>query len=151
MGLALITLLVLVTFVVLTPAEAEAQAPPMRPGMWAISVQMSMPNLPVEMPPISTTQCVTPDMLQSSDFFAGGPLAGPTGAVDESQTDCMLEDSELNGQTLTWRMSCTQPQVLTVEGEVTFTDDRYVGTMISTTPQGPMTMMVDARRTGNCE
>lgn len=141
----------LIALGVFTPAPAAAQAPPMEPGMWAISVRMNMPNMPVEMPPITTSRCVTPDMLASrDDFFAGGPMAGPAGA-DPDQNDCMVQDYEVEGQTMRWTMVCTQPQALTMQGEITFSDTRYTGTMTSTTPQGPMTMDLDAQRTGDCE
>jgi hypothetical protein len=107
--------------------------------------------MPLALPPITTSQCVTPDMLESREgVFQAGPLGGPM-QLDPEQTDCVMEAYDLSGQTVTWTMSCTQPQVLTVTGEMTFTDDSYTGTMQSTTPQGLMTMNIDARRAGACE
>jgi hypothetical protein len=109
-----------------------------------------MAGMPIAMPVITTNQCVTPDMLESNEgVFQGGPLGGPM-QMEQGQSDCMMEDYNLSGQTVTWTMSCTQPQALTVAGEMTFTDDRYTGTMQASTPAGAMTMNIDARLVGAC-
>ena len=150
MRLILSVLTGVVVTMLLTPAVAAAQAPPMRAGMWELTVNVNMPNFPVAMPPITTNQCVTPDMLETPDGVLGqGPLAGPMN-MGQDDTDCEIRDYELVGQTVTWAISCTQPQEFSAEGEMTFGDDRYTGTMSSQTPQGLMTMSLDAVRTGDC-
>ena len=147
----LAAVLVAVCVTALAPSDAAAQAPPMRPGLWEVSVQTEMVGMPMAMPMITASHCVTPDMLESPDgVFQGGPLGGPM-QMDQTQSDCAMEEYNVSGQTVTWTMSCTQPQAVTVTGEMTFTDDRYTGTMQSTTPAGPMTMNLDARRVGACE
>jgi len=135
----------------LVPADAAAQAPPMRPGLWETTVQTEMAGMPMVMPAMTSNQCVTPAMLESSeDIFREGPLGGPM-QMNPGQTDCTMEEYDLSGRTVTWTMACTQPQAMTVTGEMTFDDETYAGTVRATTPAGLMTMSIDARRVGDCE
>ncbi|MGZ8796081.1 MAG: hypothetical protein ACXW2F_01955, partial [Thermoanaerobaculia bacterium] len=34
-------------------------ASPMKAGKWQITIQMEMPNMPMKMPPMTVTKCVT--------------------------------------------------------------------------------------------
>ena len=38
---------------------------PMRPGRWEITMQMQMPNMPVQMPETKTSNCITPEQLKN--------------------------------------------------------------------------------------
>jgi hypothetical protein len=135
-----------VVVALLIGAAALAAQTPMRPGSWDVTVQMQMPNMPVQMPETKTTQCITPE--QSKDpvnTLPRGPQAG-RGA----NQDCKVSDYKVSGNTVTWKMTCSTPQPMTSTGEMTFTDDSYVGTMKMNMPQGDMSMKLTGKRVGDC-
>jgi hypothetical protein len=138
----------IVVLVALVGATILAQAPtqsPIRPGRWEVTMQMQMPNVPVQMPEMKTTQCVTPE--QARDPEAALPR-GPQGG--NAKQDCKVSDFKQSGNTVTWQMACTSPQPVTATGEMTFTDDTYAGMMKMNTPQGDMSMKVAGKRLGDC-
>jgi hypothetical protein len=132
--------------IVLSMAAAvilTAQPSPMRPGRWEITMQMQMPNMPMQMPPTTTTQCVTEEQLKK-DPSAGLP-SGPQGP-----NACKVSDYKLVGDTVSWKMACSGPQAMNGDGEMTFKGDSYAGTMKMTSPQGAMSMKLAGKRTGEC-
>ncbi len=134
-----------VVLVVLVGATVVAQSP-IRPGRWEVVMQMDMPNMPVKMPEMKTTQCVTPEQAKDpASALPSGPQAGRGG-----KSDCKVSDYKVSGQTVTWKMACTMPQPITSTGEMTFTDDSYAGTMKMNTAQGDMNMKVAGTRLGDC-
>ena len=134
-----------VLILLLVGATAVAQSP-IRPGRWEVVMQMDMPNMPVKMPEMKTTQCVTPEQAKDpASALPTGPQAGRGG-----KSDCKVSDYKVSGQTVTWTMACTMPQPITSTGEMTFTDDSYAGTMKMNTAQGDMNMKVAGKRLGDC-
>jgi len=123
-----------------------AQAHPMRPGLWEITSQMEMPNMPMKMPESKMTQCVTAEQLKdpAAAMMAGGPGGKPNSA-------CKVSDSKTSGSTVSWKMACPPPQVLDGTGEMTFKDDTYSGNMTMKTDKGTMTMKVAGKRLGDCK
>jgi hypothetical protein len=124
-----------------TALAAQAPQSPMREGQWEITTQMQMPNLPVQMPEMKVTQCVTAEDLKD-----------PVSALPEGpgQDSCKLTDYKVSGNTVTWKMACSAPQSMTGSAELTFTGDSYTGTMLMSSPQGEMTMKLAGRRVGDC-
>jgi hypothetical protein len=116
-----------------------AQTSPMREGNWEISVKMNMAGM--EMPPMKQTQCVTAAMLK--DPQAAIPK-GPAGG------DCKVTDYKLSAGTATFRMSCTQPMPMTMNGEIKYAGDAYTGTMTMDAGGQSMAMSYDAKRLGDC-
>ena len=57
-----VTLLVALTG--LTGATTVAAQSPIRPGRWETVMQMEMPNLPVKMPEMKSTRCITPEQAK---------------------------------------------------------------------------------------
>ena len=134
-----------VVLVLLVGVSAAAQSP-IRPGRWEVVMQMDMPNMPVKMPEMKTTQCETPEQAKDpASTLPSGPQAGRGG-----KSDCKVSDYKVSGQTVTWKMACTMPQPITSTGEMTFTDDSYAGTMKMSTAQGEMNMKVSGTRLGDC-
>jgi Protein of unknown function (DUF3617) len=134
-----------VVLIALAGAIVVAQSP-IRPGQWEVVMQMDMPNMPVKMPEMKTMQCVTPEQVKDpASALPSGPQAGRGG-----KSDCKVSDYKVSGQTVTWKMACTTPQPITSTGEMTFTDDSYVGTMKMNTAQGDMAMKVSGKRLGDC-
>ena len=134
-----------VVLVALAGAAIVAQSP-IRPGQWEVVMQMDMPNMPVKMPEMKTTQCVTPEQAKDpASALPSGPQAGRGG-----KSDCKVSDYNVTGNTVTWKMACTTPMAVTSTGEMTFTDDSYNGTMKMNTAQGDMAMKVSGKRLGDC-
>ena len=134
-----------VVLVALAGAAITAQSP-IRPGQWEVVMQMDMPNMPVKMPEMKTTQCVTPEQAKDpASALPSGPQAGRGG-----KSDCKVSDYNVTGNTVTWKMACTTPMAITSTGEMTFTDDSYNGTMKMNTAQGDMAMKVSGKRLGDC-
>jgi Protein of unknown function (DUF3617) len=139
-----VTLLVVLT--VLTGATTLAAQSPIRPGRWETVMQMEMPNLPVKMPEMKSTRCVTPEQAKDpASSLPRGPQDGRGGA-----NDCKVSDYKVSDKTVTWQMACTTPQPMTSTGEMTFTDDSYTGLMKMNSTQGVMSMKVSGTRLGDC-
>lgn len=128
------------------PAAAVAQSP-IRPGRWEVAMQMQMPNMPIQMPEMKTTQCITPE--QAKDPSKSLP-SGPQNGRGAAKNDCKVSDYKVSGNTVTWSMACTQPEALTSTGEMSFSDDSYDGTVKMNMQQGAMTMKVAGKRLGDC-
>jgi hypothetical protein len=119
---------------------AQTQSP-MRPGNWQITMRMNMPGMG-EMPPMTQTQCVTADMLKDPQ---GAVPKGPEGG------DCKISDYKLTASTATYKLTCTQPMAMTMNGEMKYSGtDAYTGTMTMDANGQKMTMAFDAKRTGEC-
>jgi len=136
-----------VVVAMLVGGTALAAQSPMRPGRWDITMQMQMPNMPVQMPETKTSQCITAEQLKDP---ANGLPRGPQAGRGANQ-DCKVSDYKVSGNTVTWKMACSTPQPMTSTGEMTFTDDSsYAGTMKMNMPQGDMSMKLTGKRVGDC-
>ena len=60
--------------VVSVAALAFAQGP-RRDGEWEVKTEMSMPGMPMNMPPMTSKQCITP--AEAADPQKGDAAAGP--------------------------------------------------------------------------
>jgi hypothetical protein len=130
----------LLTIALSWTALAQTQSP-MRPGSWQVTIKMNMPGMG-EMPPMTQTQCVTPEMVKDP---AGAVPKGPGGS------DCKMSEYKLTASTATYKMTCTKPTDMTMLGEMKYNGtDAYTGTMTMESNGQKMTMNVDAKRTGEC-
>ena len=62
--------------VVFAAAASDAAAQnPMRPGRWEVTMQMDMPGMPMQMPAMKSTQCITQAQIDGPDkaLPSGGP------------------------------------------------------------------------------
>jgi len=99
---------------------AQAEDNPQKPGNWEVSMQMEIPGMPFKMPPIKTQVCVTEEDLND-----------PASAVpkDKNNKDCKVSDYKVDGNTVTWKMVCTGKTKGEGEGEITYSEDAYEGSM----------------------
>ena len=134
------------TFVLCVAAIASlsAQQSPMRPGRWQVTMQMQMPGMPMAMPAMTTNQCITQQMLEKD------PTSGLPRGTQDPKSECKVSDHKVSGNTVTWKMACAGAQPMTGEGEMTFAQDSYTGTMRMNMAQGDMTMKLGGKRTGDC-
>ena len=135
-----VSMLVLCT---VAAAMVSAQSP-MRPGRWEVTMQMQMPNMPMQMPATKTSSCITAEQL-GKDPASSLPSGGPN-----PQNQCKVTDYKFVGNTATWKVVCSGRQEMTADGEMTYMEDSYVGSMKMTTPQGMMSMKLEGKRLGDC-
>jgi hypothetical protein len=131
--------------VVATVVALGAQQNPMRAGRWQVTMQMQMPNMPMEMPATTTTTCITQQQLDKD------PTSGlPSASRDGGPNACKVSDYKFSGNTASWKVVCTGQQAMTADGEMTFMQDSYAGTMKMNSPQGAMSMKLNGKRIGEC-
>src|SRR5215213_7066655 len=90
-------------------------ASPMKPGKWQITITMDMPNMPMKMPPMTLTNCVTKEQAEN-----------PQPPKASGKDDCVVSDYKLDGNTVSWSMECKKQQ-MKGEGTITFNGDTYEG------------------------
>ena len=126
-------------FVGLVLAPLLADSPGARaqvPGdLWQITTQMSMPGMPMNMPP------------QSSQVCAAREWKTPPGV---SRDGCTNSDFKMTGDTATWNVVCTGQQSMTGRGEVTRTADGFKGAIKFMGDGFAMNIDLEGKRTGDC-
>ena len=117
--------------------------PDMREGLWEITVKMDMPDMPMQMPAMTHTQCIT-----KKDLIPQKP---------EKNQDCKTISSKTSGNTVSWVIQCRDKDGTVAEssGKVTYKGDKFDGTidMIVNQPgQGKMkmTQRMSGKRIGEC-
>ena len=131
-------ILVLVALIA-TPLLAEA--PPQKPGKWQIRMEMEMPGMPMKVPPVTTSVCLTEEDLKD-----------PESAVpNDPKSNCEVGDYEIDGNTVRWTIDCPEQQ-MKGSGEITFNDDgtSYKGTMKMTVAGQEMSTKYTATHQGAC-
>jgi hypothetical protein len=131
-------------FVVLVGAAALAQAPLRQDGRWEVRMEMSMPGMPMNMPPMTTTQCIT--AADAKDPQKVMPPRDPKGG----ENDCAVSDYRTDGNKVTWSMTCQKPQPMTGKGEMIYSGDSYTGTMTMDMNGMTMSMKYTGKRLGDC-
>ena len=135
------TLFVLAMLMALTIAlPAAAFESPQKPGKWQIKMQMDIPGMPVKMPPVTVEVCLTEEDLKNPE----------KSVPNDPKSDCKVGDFEVDGNTVTWSMSCPK-QKMTGKGEITFTEDSYTGTMNMKMEEQEMSTKYTGKWLGACE
>ena len=130
-----------VTVVVVMSAGMVAQVP-RQDGQWEIKAQMDMAGMPMQMEPISTTQCVSKeDAAKNPQNFL------PTG---ENENGCKVSDYRIEGNKTTFSLKCDGPPAFSGVGEIVYGQDTYTGSMKMDMGGQPMTVKYSARRIGDC-
>ncbi len=113
----------------------------MKEGLWEITTQMEMTGLPMQMPPMTHTQCITKENM----------------VPQKSKSDeCQLVQSDTKGNTFYWTMKCkTDEGTVVSKGRVTYrgtTFDGIIETTIDNPSQGKMKMTnhIKGRYLGEC-
>lgn len=127
-------------------ALANGKAPKvnMKPGMWETSITMSMPGMPMAMPPITTAACLTEKDLVPK--------------FEQPGQECKVTKQKVSGNTVEWAMRCQSKDgnVLEHSGKVTYSGNAFTGTMQMTMPgqasgPGQMTYQAKGKRLGPCK
>jgi hypothetical protein len=125
---------------------------PRRDGKWEVKMEMSMPGMPQPMPPITTTQCITKE--EAADPMKSVPQ-GPPGRGGRGMPDnCKMSNYKMDGNKVTFSMTCDPPQAMTMTAEFIYGVDTYDGTMKVDSDRGgqpmAMTMKYSGKRLGDC-
>lgn len=88
--------------------------PNIREGEWATVVKMEMENMPIEMPPFESRQCLTNRQLV--------PQTGKPGE------ECKIKNRKIAGKKVSWEAVCAGPEGRTTgKGLITYERERYHG------------------------
>ena len=83
-------------------------------------MQFDMAGMPMQMPPMKNTRCVTQQEIDSPNRgLPSGPAKNPN--------DCKVSDHKVSGNTITWTMTCAGAQPMTGTGELRFTGELVRG------------------------
>lgn len=124
------------------PWAVSAQAP-VRDGRWEISTEMDMPGMPMKMPPVKTTQCITKEQ-------ANDPTAVVPKADQDKNSNCKVSDYKVVGNKVSWTLKCEGKNAMSGNGEITYAADSYDGWMKMKMSDTEMTMKYKAKRLGDC-
>ena len=130
----------LLVLAVVFPAAAADN--PAKPGKWQIKMEMEIPNMPVKMPPVNWEVCLTEEDLKD-------PAKSVPGNDPKRKTDCTVADYKVDGKTVTWTVDCPK-QNTKGEGEITYDDDSYRGTMLMTVGEQEMNVKYSGKWLGEC-
>jgi hypothetical protein len=114
--------------------------PNIQEGMWEITSKVEMPGMPMEMPPMKYTQCLTKEDLVPQSSQPG--------------EECKITQTKVTGNTVTWTMQCKgQGGTMTGTGSVTYSGTSFKGTIKMTMPESNMEMTshISGHRIGDCE
>jgi Protein of unknown function (DUF3617) len=120
-----------------------AQSPIRRDGDWEVKVEMQMPGMPMNLPAQTIKQCITPQDA------ADPQKTLPPNTRGRGQNDCKVSDYKVDGNKVTWLVSCPSEQ-MTGTGEFVYAENSYTGTMKMNARGQDMTMKYSGRRLGDC-
>lgn len=120
------------------PAYAAGLA---KAGKWQTTVEMEMAGMPMKMPPMTHTHCITKEQAEDA-----------ANAIPKSQKDtgCTFSDVKVDGSTVSWKMSC-EKQGMTGTGTATYAGDSYTGKMDMKMAEHEMHMKYAGKYLGACD
>ena len=118
-----------------------AQDAARRDGDWEIKVEMQMPGMPVALPAQTVRQCITPE--DAADPQRSVPPSG------RGQTSCKVSDHKVDGNKVTWSVSCPS-EGMNGTGEFVYAEDSFAGTMKMNAKGQEMSMKYTGKRLGDC-
>ena len=136
-----ITALAFVSFMT-AAGPVDASEPNIREGEWEITTKIEMEGMPSNMPQqeFVHTQCLTRD-----DYVPQGPKAGA------SSGSCEIRDVQSRGDSVTWTMQCNTGQgEMNGKGRITYSGDRFEGSIEAVMSGMKMTQQMEGRRIGDC-
>lgn len=140
--------LLVVTIALTTSLSVNAiAAPKFEEGEWEMEMKLKMDGVPVQMPPFKHKQCLT-----QKDFVPAQPQQPRSG-----MPDCKTLSQNSSGNTATWNVRCTAPDMVTdSSGKVTFGSTSVQGTTKTTLtrtgkPPQIMTHELSGKRVGPCK
>ena len=130
-----------VTVVVGLSVSVLAQAP-RRDGRWEVKTEMEMPGMPMKMPAMTTTQCITKEQADDPQRSVPQGRGAPN--------NCKVSDYKVTGNKVTWSMKCEGPEAMSGTAEITYGENTYDGVMKMVREGQTMTMKYTGKRLGDC-
>ena len=130
-----------VTVAVALSVSALAQSP-RRDGRWEVKTEMEMPGMPMKMPAMTTTQCITTEQADDPQRSVPQGRGAPN--------NCKVSDYKVTGNKVTWSMKCEGPDAMSGTGEITYGENTYDGVMKMVREGQTMTMKHTGKRLGDC-
>lgn len=113
-----------------------SMGPDMKEGEWEITSEMGMEGVPMKMPALSHTQCITKDHLIPQES-------------QDADRKCVLSHKEINGNTVSWKQVCSDGTAETASnGTVTYDGVHFTGKIDITISGGPMAITATSTITG---
>ena len=122
----------------LAMAAGSNAAPLMNPGKWTMTVTVTVENAPIEIPPKTITQCVTPEQ-------AANPMPEESG-----DAQCRMSNYKVDGNVVTWSVYC-EKQKMSGQGSITYAGDSYDGVVTMKSDSIKLKQTVSGKRVGDCE
>lgn len=122
--------------------QAEKPKVDLQEGLWEITTVMKMPGMPMQMPPVKTTQCITQ-----------ADLVPQTQQPDQPDQQCDIANMTVNGNTVSYDMVCAaQGNTMKAHSSITYEKNRMQGKMTATMEPSNMTMSytLSGKRIGDC-
>jgi uncharacterized protein DUF3617 len=129
------------TVVVGLSVSALAQSP-RRDGRWEVKTEMEMPGMPMKMPAMTTTQCITKEQAEDPQRSVPQGRGAPN--------NCKVLDYKVAGNKVTWSMKCEGPEAMSGTGEITYGENTYDGVMKMEREGQTMMMKYTGKRLGDC-
>ncbi len=138
------TFSIVMSFALLMLCGAVAGAEPdMQDGLWEITTKVDMPGMPVAMPPMKHTQCLT-----RKDYVP---------QKQEQGEECKMVENKVAGNTVTWKVKCRDKKsTYEGNGKITYSGKSFDG-VVKMTVNDPsegtmqMTQHMSGKRIGNCK
>ena len=116
-------------------------ASPVKPGKWEAKMQTEMTGMPIKIPPVTVTHCITKEDAENPEKLV---------PQQRKNNDCKFSDMKIDGNTVSWKMTCEKQQ-MTGEGHMTYNGDSYDGAMHMNMAQGEMNVKYSGKYLGACD
>lgn len=126
----------------LTQQGKAAATMNMHEGEWETTMEMKMEGMPVAIPPVKTTQCITKENMVPRQ--------------KEENKNCRIKTQQVVGNKVTWTVECVERGTTSeMQGEITYNGDSYKGniTIKAKDESGKImvsTGVMSGRRIGEC-
>jgi len=114
--------------------EAKVAA---KPGKWSLTMTVDMPNMPMQIPPMTFEHCITEKDLV--------PQTAPN-------QQCKPTNPKITGSTVEWTIDCKDQNGNPVQGKgkVTYSGEKYDGFMDMTAMGMQLKYKLAGKRVGQC-
>ena len=125
--------------IIVVAVTVAANAAPMKPGKWQITVDTRVSGMDISAPPVTMSECVTDE-----------EAASPAPPKTDPNSDCTVGDYKLNGNVVTWTIACPKEE-LKGDGTITFNGDSYDGLTKLKIGDTDVTQKLTGKYVGACE
>jgi hypothetical protein len=116
-------------------------ASPVKPGKWQTTMQTEISGMPMKMPPVTVSQCISKEDAENPDKFV---------PQQRKNSDCKFSDVKMDGNTVSWKMTCEKSK-MTGEGSMTYSGESMDGAMHMNMAQGEVNVKYSGKYLGACD